>query len=220
MEDETMSNRTRIGGLCLGLTTILCLAALMVAAGGDTRVADAAQAGNTEAVRSLLKQAVDVNAAQGDGMTALHWAALKGEADMAKVLLYAGANVRATTRLAAYTPLFMAAKSGNAAVVKVLLDAGADAKTPALDGLTPLMMAAASGDAESVNLLLTKGADPNAKETEKGQTAMGFAAAFNRPDAIQALLQHGADINQPSTVIQPPPPPERGFGNFAAQGRG
>src|SRR5215468_2993447 len=215
-----MSNRTLIGGLCLGLTAILCLAAFMVAAGGDTRVADAAQAGNIENVRTLLKQAVDVNAAQGDGMTALHWAALKGEADMAKILLYAGANIRATTRLAAYTPLFMAAKSGNAAVVKVLLDAGADPKAPALDGLTPLMMAAASGDAEAVNLLLTKGADANAKETENGQTSMGFAAAFNRPDAIKALLQHGANINQPSKVIQPPAPPERGFGNFAAQGRG
>src|SRR5690349_25129905 len=128
-----MSNRTLIGGLCLGLTTILCLTAFMVAAGGDTRIADAAQAGNVEGVRSLLKQAVDVNAAQGDGMTALHWAALKGQADMAQLLLYAGANVRATTRLAGYTPLFMAAKSGNAGVVKVLLDAGADAKNPAID---------------------------------------------------------------------------------------
>src|SRR5206468_11238602 len=123
-----------------------------------------------------------------DVMTALHWAAIKGEAEMAKVLLYAGANVRATTRMAAYTPLFMAAKSGNAAVVKVLLDAGADAKTPALDGLTPLMMAAAAGDAESISLLIAKGSEPNAKETEHGQTALGFAAAFNRPDAIKALL--------------------------------
>src|SRR5947209_7938859 len=107
-----MSNRKTIGALALGLSAVLCLGAFMTAAGGDTRVADAAQAGNAEGVRALLKQAVDVNAAQGDGMTALHWAALKGEAEMAKVLLYAGANVRATTRMAAYTPLFMAAKSG------------------------------------------------------------------------------------------------------------
>jgi ankyrin repeat protein len=215
-----MLNRTTISGLCLASVAVLGLGAFMIASSGDTRVADAAQAGNAEAVRTLLKQAVDVNAAQGDGMTALHWAALKGEADMAKVLLYAGANVRATTRLAAYTPLFMAAKSGNATVVKVLLDAGADAKTAALDGLTPLMMAASSGDAESVNLLIGKGADPNVRETENGQTAMGFAAAFNRPDAIKALLQRGANIDLASKVQQPPAPPQRGaFGNFA-QGQG
>ena len=48
------------------------------------------------AVRALLKQGVDVNAAQGDGMTALHWAARQGDVELAQMLLYAGANVRAT----------------------------------------------------------------------------------------------------------------------------
>ena len=63
-------------------------------------------------VRALLKQAADVNGAQGDGMTALHWAAMKNDADLAQLLLYAGANVRATTRIGAYTPLVLAAKKG------------------------------------------------------------------------------------------------------------
>ena len=67
-------------------------------------VADAAMQGNKDAVRSLLKQAADVNAAQGDGMTALHWAAMKNDADLAQTLLFAGANVRATTRIGSYTP--------------------------------------------------------------------------------------------------------------------
>ena len=67
----------------------------------DVRVANAAMKGDKEAVRSLLKQAADVNAAQGDGMTALHWAAMNGDAEMAQILLYAGANVRAATRSAA-----------------------------------------------------------------------------------------------------------------------
>ena len=48
-------------------------------------------------------------------MTALHWAALKGDAELAQMLLYAGANVKATTRLGAYTPLYLAAKGGHAA---------------------------------------------------------------------------------------------------------
>src|SRR5262245_5985834 len=84
----------------------------------DAPVADAAQQGNRDAVKALLKQARDVNAAQGDGMTALHWAAVKNDAELAQMLLYAGANVRAMTRIGGYTPLILAAKSGNAAVME------------------------------------------------------------------------------------------------------
>src|SRR5438128_11602425 len=84
-------------------------------------VADAAMAGNKDAVRSLLKQAADVNAAQGDGMTALHWAAMKDDADLVQTLLFAGANVRATTRIGAYTPLVLAARSGSGTVMTALL---------------------------------------------------------------------------------------------------
>ena len=63
-------------------------------------------------MRTLLKQGADVNAAQGDGMTALHWAARNGDVELAQMLLYAGANVKATTRLGGYTPLMLAARAG------------------------------------------------------------------------------------------------------------
>src|ERR1041385_8896856 len=89
-------------------------------------VADAAQARDRTAVANLLRQAADVNAAQADGMTALHWAALNDDAALAETLLYAGANVKATTRLNAYTPLLLAAKDGRAAVIDPLVKAGAD----------------------------------------------------------------------------------------------
>ena len=77
---------------------------------------------DTEAVRTLLKNGEDVNAAQGDGMTALHWAARNGDAELTQMLLYAGANVKATTRLGGYTPLLMAADQGHAAVIAALLE--------------------------------------------------------------------------------------------------
>ena len=74
-----------------------------------TPVADAARARRQRRrCEALLKQGADVNAAQGDGMTALHWAAMNGDAELAQMLLYAGANVKATTRLGGYTPLILA----------------------------------------------------------------------------------------------------------------
>src|SRR5687768_472041 len=80
-------------------------------------VAAAAQAKDSAAVRTLIKEGADVNAAQGDGMTALHWAALNGDAELASMLLYAGANVGAKTRIGGYTPLHLAAQIGNANVI-------------------------------------------------------------------------------------------------------
>src|SRR5947207_11301496 len=86
---------------------------VMLHAAGSSPVADAAMAGDRDAVRALLKQAVDVNAAQGDGMTALHWAAMKDDAELADTLLHAGANTKAATRIGSYTPLVLAAREGH-----------------------------------------------------------------------------------------------------------
>src|SRR5688572_12165717 len=96
------------GVLAVGLSA-------MLAAAGSAPVADAVMKRDKEAVRTLLKEGADVNAAQGDGMTALHWAARTGDAELAQMLLFAGANVKASTRLGAYTPLMMAAEQGHSA---------------------------------------------------------------------------------------------------------
>ena len=95
-------------------------------------VAVAAQAGDVEGVRALLKQGTDVNAAQGDGMTALHWAANQANGRLAGMLLYAGANVKATTRLGGYTPLHLAAQAGAADVIRELAKAGCEASAISL----------------------------------------------------------------------------------------
>jgi ankyrin repeat protein len=193
--------RKKIVAGALAAMSILCLTVWMRASSGDSRVADAAMRNDLEAVRALLKQAADANSSQGDGMTALHWAALNGNADIAQLLIYAGATVKATTRIGSYTPLYLAAQYGNATVMDVLLKAGADAKVTAIGGVTPLMMAASSGDPNTIKALLEYGADVNAKETSNGQTAMVFAAAFDRPDAVKILARYGADLNHKSNLI-------------------
>ena len=168
-------------------------------------VADAAERGDIAAVRELLKDGADVNAAQGDGMSALHWAAERGEAELAEVLLYAGANVQATTRIGQYTPLHIAGKNGSAAVARALLKAGADVNVKTTNsGVTPLHMAASSGSAETVSALIDARADVNAKENEAGQTPLIFAAGLNRVEAIKTLLARGADASITTKVIDVP----------------
>lgn len=174
----------------------LCLAFLVGAGRPEAPVADAAMRGDVEGVRRLLREGEDVNAAQGDGMTALHWAADRGSPELASMLLYAGATVDAVTRIGAYTPLHIASRNGSAGVVRALLGAGArvGAKTDP-GGTTPIHLAAGGGDPEVIGLLLEAGADPNARESEWQQTPLIFAAARNRVAAIEALLAGGADPN-------------------------
>jgi len=172
----------------------------MLHAAASAPVADAAMDGNRDAVKALLKQAADVNAAQGDGMTALHWAAMKNDADLVQTLLYAGANAKATTRIGAYTPLLLAAKSGNAEVIEPLVKAGADVNTATANGTTALMFAAASGNVAAVQALLERGADANAKESVRGLTPAMFAAASNRATVIDLLAKKGADLKATSKV--------------------
>src|SRR5918996_2102639 len=117
-----------LSGVGVALVGAFCVTVALRAA--TAPVADAAMKGDREAVRTLLKQGADVNQPQGDGMTALHWAATGGHADLVETLLYAGANVRATTRLGAYTPLHLASQNGHAAIVGALVKAGADVNAP------------------------------------------------------------------------------------------
>lgn len=165
-------------------------------------VAVAARSGDVDRVRTLLRQGADVNAALGDGMSALHWAAELGDGQLVDVLLRAGAVVESATRIGAYRPLHIAARNGHAGVVKALIDAGADvhART-APSGSTPLHLGATAGDADVVRTLLAAGADPNAREGQWSQTPLIFAAAWNRVEAIEVLVEGGADPDLASDMV-------------------
>ena len=180
----------------------LGVGAALAAAPSASPVADVAQRGDRDSLRSLLREGADVNSSQGDGMSALHWAAAGGDAEMAAMLVHAGANVKSVTRIGHYTPLHIACQGANAAVVEILLEAGSDVNARTAPGATtPLHLAAASGSAEAVRLLLSRGAEVNAREAEWGQTPLIFAAARNRGDAIRVLLEHDADPGMTATVL-------------------
>ena len=177
------------------------VALLGAGAAPDAPVADAAMRGDLAALRTLVQNGADVNAAQGDGMSALHWAAQHGNRDMAELLVRAGASLDAVTRIGQYTPLHLASKVGAADVVAALAAAGSDVKAKTASGAEAIHFAAGSGSADAVKALLDKGADANAIETEWGQTPLIFAAALDRADAIKVLLQHGADPKIASKTV-------------------
>jgi len=164
---------------------------------------DATRAGDAERIARLLTDGPDLNAATGDGMTAVHWAAQSGNAAILELLLNAGAEVDPTTRIGSYTPLHIASARADGAIVGKLLEAGADASaTTSNSKVTALHLAAQEvGGAEAVKALLEFGADPNAREGAAGQTPLMFAAGKNRVESIELLLGAGADPSLATNVI-------------------
>lgn len=156
-------------------------------------IADAAMQGDVATVRALLAKGADVSAAQPDGMTALHWAAQRGDSALAALLLRAKASVSGATRIGGYQPLHVAAEAGSAAVVKQLLAARADARALTTEGVTPLHLAALAGVPASITALLRAGADVNALEPGWNQSPLMVAAGKGRADAVRVLLTAGAN---------------------------
>src|SRR6266849_4993319 len=161
--------------LCSGVTQVskrsrcrdTVFATILVAgaclASSDTSVLEAVKSRDTKALTSLIRQHADVNAAQPDGATALAWAAYLGSAEVAQLLLAAGAKVDTADEYGE-TPLTLACSNGDAVLVEALLKAGADAKAARWNGETALMIAASAGSADAVKLLIAHGAPVNAVE--------------------------------------------------------
>src|SRR2546428_12756048 len=103
---------------------VLSLHVALGAAGVDS-IADAAMRGDRADVLAMIKQGADVNAPQGDGVTALHWAARHGDVEIVTALIAAGAHAREATRLGGDTPRPPPAGRGSAPIGKGLLGAGA-----------------------------------------------------------------------------------------------
>ncbi|MEW4528139.1 ankyrin repeat domain-containing protein [Maioricimonas sp. JC845] len=172
---------------------VLLLACTATTHAGDTPLVDAAEAADWKQVTALLESGDQVNAAQVDGTTALHWAVWHDATEAALQLIEAGADIDARNRYDV-TPLSLACQNGNGTLVAKLLQAGADANTALPGGETALMTACRTGRTEAVQALLKHGADVNATE-RNGQTALMWAAAEGHADVVRLLLEAGADID-------------------------
>ena len=165
----------------------------------DLRLVEAVERRDARAIESLLKDRADVNAAQPDGATALHWAAHWDDRAVAERLVRAGAKADAANDLGV-TPLALACENGSAAMVEILLGAGANPNAKLHSGQTPLMTAARSGNVAVVKALVGRGADVTAKELTHGQTALMWAVANGHAAVVRALVEAGADVQARSEV--------------------
>lgn len=179
------------------IVAVPVLALALVLSGAQAAIkplVDAAARGDNALVQQLLRDGADVNEAQGDGMTALHWAAETGNTELADMLIYAGSHLDAGTRIGQYTPLHIASRQGHAGIVRSLIGAGANIEAATTNsGATPIHLAAASGNSAAVAALIEGGADIEARESRWGQTPLIFAASANRIDTLKVLLESGAD---------------------------
>ena len=163
------------------------------AAGSEVPIVEAAKKADAAEMDALLQQGVDVNSAEADGTTALHWAAHLGDLQGVEMLLEAGAVAAAENRYGVM-PLSLAAANGSAAVIERLLEAGADPNTTLMGGETALMTAARTGVPEAVEVLLAHGAQVDARDTNRRQTALMWAAEEGYTEAMRLLLEAGADV--------------------------
>lgn len=182
-------------------TARLCALTILVAAssfGAGLSVVEAVKNQDAAALRSLLKQHANADAADVDGTTALIYAAHQNDLDAVKLLLAAGANAKATNRYQV-TALSEAANLGNNEIMEALLQAGADPNAASGEGETPLMTASRTGAVAGVKALLARGANVNAKDGYRGETALMFAVAENHAEVAKLLLAAGAEVNAKST---------------------
>jgi uncharacterized protein len=186
-------NRRFVAG-CVALL-IVGTTTFMRGAGSD--VADAVMKGDLAAVRKLVAAKADVNAAQVDGATALHWAVYRDDMESADLLLRSGANVMAANREGT-TPLFMAALYGNPKMIDRLIKGGADAKARGPNGETTVMFAARNGNPEAIKVLVAAGVDVNVKEGIRATTALMWAAEEGNAAAVKTLVELGADVSAKS----------------------
>jgi ankyrin repeat protein len=177
----------------------MLLPVLAVMATTAAPLVDVVRSGDRAAAVAMIDKRADVNTAEADGTTALHWAVHQNDLELVDRLVKAGANVKAANDYGV-TPMSEAAVVGNAALIERLVKAGADVESANADGQTALMVVARTSYVDAARVLLRHGARVNAVEKWHGQTALMWAVAQNQPAMVKVLVAAGADVNARSTV--------------------
>jgi ankyrin repeat protein len=165
-------------------------------ADGTTALQWAVEQDDIETARLLVRSGAHASAANRYGVTPMYPACLNGNTAMIELLLEAGATPNAALP-EGETALMTAARTGNVAAVKLLLDRGADVNArEKWKGQTALMWAAEENHGATVELLSRRGANIRERGAN-GFTALLLATRSGSIDSVKALLDAGADVNEP-----------------------
>ena len=177
----------------LAAMLVLSVGARAGAAGPDLRLINAVAEQDKTAIRTLLKQGVDVNTIRADGATALLWAVHFNDLETADLLLRATAKVNAADDHGV-TSLAQACENANLPMVERLLAAKANANGAQTSGLTPLMIATHTGNVAIVKTLIAHGANVRAATTDTRDTALMWAVGDQRKDIARVLIENRASV--------------------------
>ena len=178
------------------LAALACAAAALACGAYADDAADLArliQSGDRARALASIRAGADVDAAQADGTTPLHWAVYRVDRELVAELLARGAKADVANRYGV-RPLIEAVKTADVELVARLLDAGADVESPNEDGQTALMLATRTGSLPVAKLLVERGANVDAVETWRRQTPLMWAADSGAAEIVALLIERGADI--------------------------
>uniref|UniRef100_A0A3Q3B3L5 Ankyrin 1, erythrocytic b n=1 Tax=Kryptolebias marmoratus TaxID=37003 RepID=A0A3Q3B3L5_KRYMA len=149
----------------------------------------AARSGNLDKALDHIKNGIDINTANQNGLNGLHLASKEGHVKMVLELLHAGIELEATTKKG-NTALHIAALAGQEKVVAELVHYGANVNAQSHKGFSPLYMAAQENHLEVVKFLLENGANQSLP-TEDGFTPLAVALQQGHENVVALLINYG-----------------------------
>jgi ankyrin repeat protein len=176
----------------------------------DIPVVQAAQQGDTQALRALLSRGMDPNQRDTRGLTALILSARAGSVPAVETLLHHGADPNLRGGVNGWTPLMHAIHKNQLGAAQALLDGGAQVESRGPSGETALMMAAGYGSTPLVELLLERGANPRAATADGYNVlaaALGgvpdidhFTLGSCQADTVRALKRKAPSLHLPDNL--------------------